>query len=84
MSLRGGGGGRARAAARRVELRLRADVPLAFCLSGGVDSAALIAIAEAQLGYDVHGFTDRRRRRALQRSDNMVAGGARRRRAPHR
>lgn len=42
---------------RSVELRLRADVPLAFCLSGGVDSNALIAIAKRVFGYDVHGFT---------------------------
>ena len=41
---------------RRCELRLRADVPLAFCLSGGVDSNALAAVAAA-FGYDVHGFT---------------------------
>ncbi len=42
---------------RSVELRLRADVPIAFCLSGGVDSNALIATAKRRLGYDVHGFT---------------------------
>jgi asparagine synthase (glutamine-hydrolysing) len=42
---------------RSVELRLRADVPIAFCLSGGIDSNALIAIAKRALGHDVHGFT---------------------------
>lgn len=42
---------------RSVGLRLRADVPLAFCLSGGVDSNALIAIAKRRFGHDVHGFT---------------------------
>jgi asparagine synthase (glutamine-hydrolysing) len=42
---------------RSVELRLRADVPIAFCQSGGVDSSALISIAKKELGYDVHGFT---------------------------
>lgn len=42
---------------RSVELRLRADVPLAFCMSGGVDSVALISIAKRIFGYDVHGFT---------------------------
>lgn len=42
---------------RSVKLRLRADVPLAFCMSGGVDSNALISIARNICGYDVHGFT---------------------------
>lgn len=42
---------------RSMELRLRADVPLAFCMSGGVDSNAMISIAKRVLGYDVHGFT---------------------------
>ncbi len=40
-----------------MRLRLRADVPLAFCMSGGVDSNALIGMASRELGYDVHGFT---------------------------
>jgi len=42
---------------RSVELRLRADVPLAFCMSGGVDSNSLISIARRVFHYDVHGFT---------------------------
>ena len=42
---------------RAVELRLRADVPLAFCMSGGIDSNSLIGIAKNRCGYDVHGFT---------------------------
>ena len=42
---------------RSVELRLRADVPIAFCMSGGVDSNSLISIAKRELGYQVHGFT---------------------------
>ncbi len=42
---------------RAVEIRLRADVPLAFCMSGGVDSNALIGIASRIFGHDVHGFT---------------------------
>ena len=42
---------------RAVELRLRADVPLAFCMSGGVDSLSLISAAKRTCGYDVHGFT---------------------------
>jgi asparagine synthase (glutamine-hydrolysing) len=42
---------------RAVELRLRSDAPIAFCLSGGVDSNALASIARREFGYDVHGFT---------------------------
>jgi len=42
---------------RSVEIRLRADVPLAFCMSGGVDSNSLISIAKRVFDYDVHGFT---------------------------
>ncbi|MEO6096900.1 MAG: asparagine synthase (glutamine-hydrolyzing) [Fibrobacteria bacterium] len=40
-----------------VSIRLRADVPIAFCMSGGVDSNALISIAKRVFGYQVHGFT---------------------------
>jgi asparagine synthase (glutamine-hydrolysing) len=40
-----------------IRLRLRADVPLAFCMSGGVDSNTLISVAKKILKYDVHGFT---------------------------
>lgn len=42
---------------RAVRLRMRADVPLAFCMSGGVDSNTLISVAARELGHDVHGFT---------------------------
>ena len=42
---------------RAVELRLRADVPLAFCLSGGVDSTALAAIATRHLQAPIHAFS---------------------------
>ena len=40
-----------------VDIRLRADVPLAFCMSGGVDSNSLISIAKRKFNYDVQGFT---------------------------
>lgn len=39
-----------------VKIRLRSDVPLAFCMSGGIDSNSLIGIAH-HLGHPVHGFT---------------------------
>jgi len=42
---------------RSMQLRMRSDVPLAFCMSGGVDSNSLISIARRELNYDVHGFT---------------------------
>ena len=42
-----------------LDLRLRADVPLAFSLSGGVDSVSLVSLAKRELGAHVHGFTIR-------------------------
>ncbi len=42
---------------RAVEIRMRADVPIAFCLSGGVDSTALALIANKQFGRDISTFS---------------------------
>lgn len=44
---------------RSLELRLRSDAPLAFSLSGGVDSVVLAGLARRNLDARVHGFTIR-------------------------
>lgn len=56
-----------------VELRLRADVPLAFCLSGGVDSASLASIAKKKFGYDVATFSIIDSDERYNESDNIQA-----------
>lgn len=40
-----------------LDLRLRADVPIAFCLSGGVDSTVLACLAAKHFDYPVHAFS---------------------------
>lgn len=40
-----------------MRLRIRSDVPIAFCLSGGVDSAALVSIAAKKLNCRLETFS---------------------------
>ena len=40
-----------------IKIRLRADVPLAFCLSGGIDSGALVSVAAKKFNIKVNTFS---------------------------
>ena len=40
-----------------VKLRTRADVPVAFCLSGGIDSGSLASIAAKELNHKIKTFS---------------------------
>lgn len=40
-----------------LERKLRSDTPIAFCMSGGIDSNTLISIARRIFNYEVHGFS---------------------------
>ena len=58
---------------KSVRIRLRSDVPLAFCLSGGVDSAALVSIAVKEFNCRATAFSILDKDPRYNESDNMRA-----------
>jgi len=56
---------------RSVKLRLRSDIPIAFCLSGGIDSSTLVALASKISGSDITTFSIIDNDKRYDESDNI-------------
>jgi len=58
---------------RALKIRLRADVPIAFCLSGGIDSGTLVSMAVKEFGAKVHAFSVVDRDERYDEHENLAA-----------
>ena len=73
MSLEDAVEGSREALLNSIKIRMRADVPLAFCLSGGVDSAALASIAAKEFGAKITTFSIIDSDERYNEEDNIMA-----------